>query len=119
MARISRRACSAENCCFVAIFLGGIYVVGSPNGVIGSSDLPLLSETDTHIDGEPIMLDSILDIKCRRGQLKIFTPDNRADFRPIITPVKEMLRDARLGLHHLFSRHILAHLSPDDEADLF
>ena len=56
MARISRRACSAENCCFVAIFLGGIYVVGSPNGVIGSSDLPLLSETDTHIDGEPICL---------------------------------------------------------------
>ena len=77
------------------------------------------SAGEAHIDGEPIVLDSILDIKCRRGQLKIFTPDNRADFRPIITPVKEMLRDARLGLHHLFSRHILAHLSPDDEADLF
>lgn len=77
------------------------------------------SAGEAHIDGEPIVLDSILDIKCRRGQLRIFTPDNRADFRPIITPVKEMLRDARLGLHHLFSRHILAHLSPDDEADLF
>lgn len=72
-------------------------------------------EGEAHIDGEPIILDSILDIKCRRGQLKIFTPDNRGDFKPIITPMKEMLRDARLGLHHLFSRHILSHLSADDE----
>ena len=74
---------------------------------------------EAHIDGEPMMLDSILDIKCRRGQLRIFTPDNRADFKPIITPVKGLLRDAQLGLHHFFSRHILAHLSPDDDSDTF
>lgn len=74
---------------------------------------------EAHIDGEPMVLDNILDIKCHRGRLRIFTPDSRQDFKPIITPVREMLRDARLGLHHLFSRHILAHLSADDPSDTF
>lgn len=74
---------------------------------------------EAHIDGEPMMLDSILDVKCHRRKLKIFTPDSQKDFRPIITPVREMLRDARLGIHHFFSRHVLSHLSVDDPSDTF
>ena len=42
-----------------------------------------------------------------------------AEFRPIITPVREMLRDARLGLYHFFSRHILRHMSDEERYDEF
>lgn len=57
---------------------------------------------EAHIDGEPMMMDDILDIKCKRGQLPIFTPSDQSSFSPIVTPIKEMLRDARISLHHIF-----------------
>ena len=57
---------------------------------------------EAHVDGEPMMLDEILDVKCHRGALRLFTPLDRARFRPIVTPIKEMLRDARLSLNHIF-----------------
>ena len=70
---------------------------------------------EAHIDGEPMMMDNILDIKCHHGRLLIFTPDSHQSFKPIITPVREMVKDVRLGLHHLFSRHILKHFDSDEE----
>ena len=57
---------------------------------------------EAHVDGEPMMLDEILDVKCHRGGLRLFTPLDRDRFRPIVTPIKEMLRDARLSLNHIF-----------------
>ena len=56
-----------------------------------------------HIDGEPMMMDDILDIKCRHKALRLFTPREQDSFKPIVTPIKEMLRDARLSLNHLFN----------------
>ena len=56
---------------------------------------------EAHIDGEPMMMDDILDIKCHQGALRIFTPLEHDSFRPIVTPIKEMLRDARISLSHL------------------
>lgn len=57
---------------------------------------------EAHVDGEPMMFDEILDVKCHRGALRLFTPLDRDRFRPIVTPIKEMLRDARLSLNHIF-----------------
>lgn len=57
---------------------------------------------EAHVDGEPMMLDEILDVKCHRGALRLFTPLDRDRFRPIVTPIKEMLRDVRLSLNHIF-----------------
>lgn len=56
---------------------------------------------EAHIDGEPMMMDDILDIKCHRGALKIFTPDSLHGFTPVITPLHEMFKGARLSLKHL------------------
>lgn len=56
---------------------------------------------EAHIDGEPMMLDDILDIKCHRGALRIFTPDQSHRFTPVITPLQEMLKGAGLGIKHL------------------
>lgn len=57
---------------------------------------------EAHVDGEPMVLDEILDIRCHRGALHIYTPLSRDSFRPIVTPIKGFLRDARLSLHHIF-----------------
>lgn len=57
---------------------------------------------EAHIDGEPMMLDSILDIKCRHGKLRVYAPETDDIFRPIVTPVRGMLRDAKITLSHLF-----------------
>ena len=59
---------------------------------------------EAHVDGEPMMLDEILDIKCHRGALPLLAPEGQSAFRPIVTPLREMLRDARISLHHIF-RH--------------
>lgn len=59
-------------------------------------------EGEAHIDGEPMMLPDIIDIKCHRGALRIFTPESHDDFKPLVTPLKGMLRDARLSINHIF-----------------
>lgn len=59
-------------------------------------------EGEAHIDGEPMTLPDIIDIKCHRGALRIFTPESHDTFKPIVTPLKEMLRDAKLTINHFF-----------------
>ncbi len=54
-----------------------------------------------HIDGEPVELGAILDIKCRHASLKMFTPVNHAAFRPLITPIASTLSDWRITLRHI------------------
>lgn len=61
------------------------------------------SPGEAHIDGEPMMLDDILDIRCHHSSLRIFTPDDQSRFRPVITPLREMLRDAKITLSHIFT----------------
>ena len=57
---------------------------------------------EAHIDGEPVSMGDILDIKCHRRALRIFAPLDRGHFRPLITPVREMVRDLRLHFNHRF-----------------
>lgn len=74
-----------------------VHCFRAPAAVIYRSE-----QGEAHVDGEPMMLDEILDVKCHRGALRLFTPLDRDRFRPIVTPIKEMLRDARLSLNHIF-----------------
>lgn len=58
---------------------------------------------EAHIDGEPMMLDNILDIRCHHRQLRVFAPEaDNGPVRPIVTPVKEFFRDAKISISHLF-----------------
>jgi YegS/Rv2252/BmrU family lipid kinase len=61
-------------------------------------------EGEAHIDGEPMMLDDILDIKCHHGALKIFTPEGSQHFTPIITPLHEIIKGAGLTIKHLVNK---------------
>ncbi len=60
---------------------------------------------EAHIDGEPMMMDDILDVKCHHGALKIFTPDATHRFTPVITPLQEFFKGAGLSIKHLIEGH--------------
>jgi diacylglycerol kinase family enzyme len=60
---------------------------------------------EAHIDGEPMMMDDILDIKCHHEALKVFTPLGSQRFKPGITPLHEMIKGAGISLKHLLGNH--------------
>ena len=56
---------------------------------------------EAHVDGEPMMMDDILDIKCHHGALKVFTPGGEHRFTPVITPLQEIIKGAGISIKHL------------------
>lgn len=58
-------------------------------------------EGEAHVDGEPMILPDILDVKCHHQSLKIFTPDGDHRFTPVLTPLREMIKGAGLSIKHL------------------
>jgi YegS/Rv2252/BmrU family lipid kinase len=57
-----------------------------------------------HLDGDPVTTDDTIEIKCHKGALKLFTPTKEVEFRPIITPLENMLREISLTFNRLISR---------------
>lgn len=56
-----------------------------------------------HIDGEPVTIADTMDIKCHAGALNIFAPNEDTEFKPIITPMENMLRDISCAFSKLFN----------------
>lgn len=59
------------------------------------------SDGPAHIDGEPVTLDDIMDVRCHKGGIALFAPTVKTAFRPVITPFKAMINDLGLSLKHL------------------
>ncbi len=57
-----------------------------------------------HIDGEPMVMDSRLDVRCHEQSLKVFTPGTDKPFRPLLTPMMSMLNDFGYTLRHVFDK---------------
>lgn len=55
-----------------------------------------------HVDGEPLEMGKILDVRCHRHALRIFTPAGQSDFRPILTPLASIAQGLGITLKHLF-----------------
>ena len=55
-----------------------------------------------HIDGEPVELDEILDVRCHRHALKVFTPAHHKEFKPIVTPISSTLSDVGITIKNIF-----------------
>lgn len=64
-----------------------IHSFRAPSAVIYRND-----EGPAHIDGEPMILDDILDVKCRHNGLKILIAKDKPPFRPIVTPIRSIGR---------------------------
>lgn len=65
-----------------------IHSLRAPAAVIYRS-----SEGPAHIDGEPMILEDIMDVKCHHHGLNIFIPGDKQPFRPLVTPVKSIWRN--------------------------
>lgn len=61
-------------------------------------------EGPAHIDGEPVIMDDIMDVRCHHGALRIFTPDSKPRFQPILTPARSMLSDMGIALTNMFKK---------------
>lgn len=57
-----------------------------------------------HIDGEPMVFNERMDIRCHRGGLRLFAPLADKPFKPIITPVQSMIQDITTDLRHIINR---------------
>ncbi len=55
-----------------------------------------------HLDGEPLILDEAMYISCHHHGLKLFTPDNQTEFRPLITPIRNMFNDFVCEINKFF-----------------
>lgn len=55
-----------------------------------------------HIDGEPIEMDSRLEIACHRGGLLIYTPVKKSRIKPLLTPLRLFFRDCGIAIGRLF-----------------
>lgn len=62
------------------------------------------AEGPVHLDGEPITMGDVMSIKCHHESLKIFTPKNQVEFRPIITPIENIMRDISLSFNRIFGK---------------
>lgn len=62
------------------------------------------SHGKAHIDGEPVMLGDIMDVRCHQGGIALLTPTASNTFRPLITPLKAMIADCRLVLEGMLHR---------------
>lgn len=64
-------------------------------------------ETETkvaHIDGEPIDMETPVEVKCCPGVLRLYTAPEKKPFRPILSPIRYLFRDAGLGIKRIFKR---------------
>lgn len=57
-----------------------------------------------HIDGDPSIMPSEIEIKCHPGKLKLFAPTQQTRFRPIITPVSLYVRDGLMRLRQMLPK---------------
>lgn len=58
-----------------------------------------------HIDGEPVIMDDIINVRCHASALRIFVPGHRSRFQPIITPVRSIVLDWQIALRRML-RHL-------------
>ena len=62
------------------------------------------SEGPAHIDGEPMVMEDIMDIKCHHRGLRIYAPTDRSQFRPLLTPLGSIWRGMTRSVTGIFKK---------------
>lgn len=65
---------------------------------ISTATITRLTSGPVHLDGEPLVLGTNLDIKCDSSALSVFSPEKEEPFKPIVSPLRAMLSDLRYDL---------------------
>lgn len=82
-------------------------------GFIGKNALSDTIKTDSariirktpgaaHIDGESVNMPEVIEVKCHKGKLKVFSITDSTRFVPFVTPFKLFFRDCFYYARHLF-----------------
>lgn len=59
-------------------------------------------EGSAHVDGDPVSMGKVLDVRCHHKKLKIFVPSTRKDqIKPIITPIDSILSDLSIAVSNI------------------
>lgn len=58
-----------------------------------------------HVDGEPCMLDDILEVKCHTHALRVFAPGPDRPVKPFITPTTSFWKGAYFAVVNWFKKH--------------
>ena len=71
-----------------------------------TSDLQIIRKGSgpVHIDGEPLVFDAEINIKCCPRQLRILTPGSDTPIRPLLTPMMSMFSDIGRTLRRIFKK---------------
>lgn len=57
-----------------------------------------------HLDGEPVEIADTMAIKCHHNGLRVFTPEREIRFRPVITPIENVVRDLGCALSRVMRK---------------
>ena len=57
-----------------------------------------------HVDGEPLTMGETLSIHCDEGALHILAPEQMETFKPIVSPLRALIADARYDLRAILNR---------------
>lgn len=62
------------------------------------------TKSTVHLDGEPMEMPGDVKVKCEPGSLMLYTMPEKKKFRPLLTPIIYMMRDAALLISRPFRK---------------
>ena len=72
---------------------------------ISSATLTRLRKGPAHFDGEPVELGRVLEVECSPAALRLLTPSEMPEFKPVISPIRAFFSDLHYDLLNLLRRH--------------
>lgn len=69
-----------------------------------SAEIEIKGNVWGHIDGEPVMFNKLLKIRCLPGSIKIYVPATHRGIVPFVTPVGSAMRDAAITVGRIFKK---------------
>lgn len=69
-----------------------------------SAEIEINGSVWGHIDGEPLMFNKLLKIRCLPGSIKIYVPTTHRGIVPFVTPVGSAMRDAAITVGRIFKK---------------
>lgn len=69
-----------------------------------SAEIEIKGSVWGHIDGEPLMFNKLLKIRCLPASIKIYVPRTHRGIVPFVTPVGSAMRDAAITVGRIFKK---------------
>ncbi len=71
---------------------------------VRSAVISRLAGGPVHVDGEPLTMGKTLSVHCDAGALRVLSPEKTETFKPIVSPIRALIEDARYDLRAILTR---------------